>query len=209
MVEALGISDLADLYAITRDQLLSLDKFGPKKADNLLKALEASKRPELARFIYGLGIRNVGIKTARDLAATFGTLEALAAAGEEEMSQIDGIGPVVASSVFEYFRHPGTAEMLERLLAMGVRPQAGTPKAEGGKLEGLTFVLTGTLPTLGRREAGELLRAAGAAVTESVSAKTSFVVAGEKAGSKLEKAKKLNIPVLDEDGLKKLLEEGV
>ena len=208
MVEALGISDLADLYAITRDQLLSLDKFGPKKADNLLKALEASKRPELARFIYGLGIRNVGIKTARDLAATFGTLEALAAAGEEEMSQIDGVGPVVASSVYEYFRHPGTAEMLERLRAMGVRPQDGQPKAEGGKLEGLTFVLTGTLPTMGRREAGELLRAAGASVTESVSAKTSFVVAGEKAGSKLEKAQKLNIPVLDEAGLLRLLEQG-
>ena len=124
------------------------------------------------------------------------------------MSQIDGVGPVVASSVYEYFRHPGTAEMLERLRAMGVRPQDGQPKAEGGKLEGLTFVLTGTLPTMGRREAGELLRAAGASVTESVSAKTSFVVAGEKAGSKLEKAQKLNIPVLDEAGLLRLLEQG-
>ena len=99
--------------------------------------------------------------------------------------------------------------MLDRLLAMGVQPQAGEPQTSGGKLEGLTFVLTGTLPTLGRREAGELLRAQGATVTESVSAKTSFVVAGEKAGSKLEKAHKLNIPVLDEAGLKKLLEDGI
>jgi DNA ligase (NAD+) len=200
MCDALGLAELPDLYRVTKEQLLALDGFGEKKADNLLKALERSRHPELHRFLYALGIRNVGTKTARDLAAHFGAFARVRAATVEELAAIDGIGPVVAQSIADYFGEPRIAAMLDDLLALGIQPKEGEAAADG-VLSGKTLVVTGTLPTLSRREAQELIRALGGKVSESVSKKTDYVVAGENAGSKLDKAQKLGVAVLDEAAL--------
>jgi DNA ligase (NAD+) len=179
---------------------------GEKSARNLLAALERAKRTELARFIYALGIRNVGEATARDLARHFGSLERLMAASEQELQQVPDVGLVVARSIRQFFDEPHNVEVIRRLRAAGVTWPEGEPAkppAEGAKV----FVLTGTLAHMSREEARRLIESHGHRVASAVSAKTDYVVAGADPGSKLARARELGIPVLDEAGLLKLLGE--
>ena len=208
LVEKGYVKNAADLYSLTREQLLTLDKFKEKSADNLLAAIENSKQAGLARLLFGLGVRNIGDKAAALLAEHFGTMETLRAATQEEIAAIDGFGGVMAQSLVDFFASEGTADLLERLERAGVDMQDhSAPKGE--VLKGLTLVVTGTLPTLSRSEAEALITQNGGKAAGSVSKKTSYVVAGEAAGSKLTKAQTLGIPVLDEAGLLRLLEKGV
>lgn len=195
--DQMNVRDPADLYSLTMDQALALEGFKKKKAGNLLAALEKSKDCSLDAFLFALGIQNVGRKTARDLAAAFGTLEKLEKATEEELVAIPDVGDIVAQSITEFFSFPENMEMIDRLLKAGVHPREAQQQT-GGVLDGLTIVVTGTLPTLSRNEAEELIRQHGGKAASSVSKKTAFVVAGEAAGSKLTKAQQLGIPVLDE-----------
>ena len=194
----------ADLYALTKEQLAALDRFGEKKAENLVSAIAASRSRPLDRFIFAIGIPNVGRKTARDLAARFGSLEALEKAGREELLSIDEVGEIVADSILGYFADPLCREELEALLASGVTP-AWDEAPVGQALAGKTVVVTGTLPTLSRKQAEDLIVQNGGKAAGSVSKKTSFVVAGEAAGSKLSKARELGIPVVDEAAFLALL----
>lgn len=197
LYDALAVRDPADLYRLTAEQLLALEGFQQKRADNLIAALQKSRGCTLDAFLYAIGISNVGRKTARDLAADFGSLAALAAASEERLTAIPEIGAVVAASITEFFSFAENREMIDRLLAAGVQPVQESA-AVSDSLAGQTVVVTGTLPTLGREEAEALIAAHGGRAAGSVSKKTSFVLAGEKAGSKLDKALQLGIPVVDE-----------
>ena len=184
---------------------------GEKSAQNLLAGLEASKRTTLARFLYGLGIRHIGETTAKDLAKHFGNLDRLMAASVEQLLEVNDVGTVVAQSVRTFFDQKHNVEVIEQLRAAGVHwPESeGVAEDAGPKpLAGKTFVLTGTLPTLSRDDAKDRIEAAGGKVSGSVSKKTSFVVAGAEAGSKLDKANELGITLLDEAGLLALLGAG-
>ena len=198
LYDCLGVRDPADLYRLTAEALLTLDGFQQKRADNLVSALQNSKHCSLDAFLFAVGIPNVGRKTARDLAADFGSLSALSTASEERLTSIPEIGAVVAASITEFFSFPENREMIDRLLAAGVEPQWQNA-ALSDLLAGQTIVVTGTLPTLSREEAEAMITAHGGHPAGSVSKKTSFVLAGEKAGSKLAKAQELGIPVLSED----------
>jgi len=197
LYDVLGLRDPADLYQLTYDQLLLLDGFKEKKARNLIQALENSRDCQLDAFLFALGIPNIGRKTARDLAAAFGTLEKVQNATAEELTAIPDVGEIVAQSVVEFFSFYENVRMMNRLLEAGVKPQEAASQ-RGGVFEGMSIVVTGTLPTLSRKEAEELIMANGGKAAGSVSKKTAFVVAGEAAGSKLDKANTLGIPVLDE-----------
>ena len=205
LYDVLGLRDPADLYGLTLSQLTPLEGFQEKKAQNLLTALEKSKDCALDAFLFALGIPNVGRKTARDLAQHFGTLEALEKASPEELTTLRDVGGIVAQSIVEFFSFPENMEMIRRLLEAGVKPREAVKKEAGGALEGLSAVVTGTLPTLSRKEAEDLIRLYGGTAAGSVSKKTAFVVAGENAGSKLSKAVQLGIPVLDEAAFLKRL----
>jgi DNA ligase (NAD+) len=206
MVEGSVIRTLADLYRLGLGHLVSLDRMADKSAQNVLAALEKSKRTTLPRFLYGLGIRHVGETTAKDLARYFGALDPIMNASVEQLLEVPDVGPVVAESIHTFFRQPHNREVVEQLRACGVTWEEGPPAARAPKpLAGKTIVLTGTLPTLTRDEAKDLLEAAGAKVAGSVSKKTDWVVAGAEAGSKLDKARELGVEVLDEEGLRKLL----
>jgi DNA ligase (NAD+) len=200
----------ADLYALTVETLAGLERMGEKSAQNLVEAIAKSKQTSLARFIFGLGIRNVGEATARDLARHFGQLDALLAADAEALQQVPDVGPVVAASIVAFVKESHNRVIIDRLLAAGLVWQesegvSAVPQVFSGK----TLVLTGTLPTLKRDEAKAMIEAAGGKVAGSVSKKTDYVVAGEEAGSKLEKARELNVTVIDEAQFLKLLKEGV
>ena len=200
------ISDCADLYELTVDSVKGLDRMGKKSAENLVKAIEGSKSAGLERLIYALGIRNIGEVAAAALAGRYGTLEACMAATVEELVEIEDFGEITAKCVVDYFSHPQNIELCRRLIEKGLVTSAvSMPK--GTSLEGLTFVLTGTLPTMGRSEASALIKAQGGKVSGSVSKKTSFVVAGEAAGSKLTDAERLGIKIIDEAELLKMLGE--
>lgn len=199
------VRTVADLYSLTKEQLLTLDKFKSKSADNLLKAIEASKGNNLDKLVFGLGIRNIGDKAAALLAEHFGSMDALRAAAAEDICAIDGLGEVMAQSVVEFFAKDGTADLLERLRAAGVNMQ-WTGEKKGTALAGLTIVVTGTLPSLSRQEAEALITQNGGKASGSVSKKTSYVLAGEAAGSKLTKAQTLGIPILDEAAFRAMLE---
>ena len=192
----------ADLYRLTKADLLGLEKFKEKSAQNLLDGIEASRSRELSRLVNGLGIPNVGETTARDLARHFKTLDALMEADAEALAAIYGIGEVVAQSVCDFFKAPENREHCEALKAAGVNTQehesAALALSADNPFAGKTLVLTGTLPTLKRADAKARIERLGGKVTDSVSAKTSVLLAGDEAGSKLEKAKKLNITVIDE-----------
>ncbi len=195
------VKGIADLYSLTSEQLVSLERMGEKRAANLLEAIEKSKSAGLARVIYALGIRQVGAKAAQVLAERYGDIDALFTASEEALCAIDDVGEITARYIVDYFAHPGTRALVERLREVGVELTA--EKVErGDKLAGLTFVLTGTLPTLKRDEASAMIEAAGGKVSGSVSKKTSYVVAGEDAGSKLTKAQSLGVAVIDEATLR-------
>ena len=195
--DQMGVRDPADLYSLTMEQALSLEGFKEKKAGNLLAALEKSKSCSLDAFLFAVGIPNVGRKTARDLAQAFGTLEGVEQATEETLMAIPDVGEIVAQSVTEFFSFPENKLMIERLLAAGVHPHQAEQITDG-PLTGMTVVVTGTLPSLSREEAEALIRQNGGKAASSVSKKTTFVLAGEAAGSKLAKAQALGIPVLDE-----------
>ena len=198
------VHTVADLYSLTKEQMLQLDKFKDKSAQNLLDAIEASKQNNLDKLVFGLGIRNIGDKAAAQLAEHFGAMQALAAANGEEIAAIDGIGAVMAQSVTEFFARGGTADLLARLQAAGVNMEWHGEK-KGTALAGMTLVVTGTLPHLSRQEAEALIVQNGGKASGSVSKKTAYVVAGEAAGSKLTKAQTLGIPILDEAGLYRLI----
>ncbi len=199
LIDAFGITTIPELYALSHEQLAALDRFGHKKAQNLLDALEASKHRPLSAFLYALGIPNVGTKTARDLANTFGTLDAVRQADEEALNAIDDVGEVVAKDVFTFFRDPRIAAQIDLLLERGVQPEeVQKPAGDNLPLSGMTVVITGTLVTLSRRDAEALVEQNGGKAAGSVSKKTSFVVVGESAGSKADKAKALGIPMLSE-----------
>ena len=201
------VHDIADIYGLTKDGLLALPRLGEKSVENLLRAIERSKRRGLARLLAGLGIRFVGEQTAQILAGDFASLDAVAAASLDELQNSDGIGPEVAGSVHLFFQQPSNLAMAARLRDAGVDLTAPKrARAAVGKFGGKSFVLTGTLPTLTRDEATARIVAQGGKVTGSVSKKTDYVVAGDEAGSKLTKAQQLAIPVIDEDGLRNLLD---
>jgi len=196
----------ADLYTLKLDVLAGLERMGEKSAQNLLDELEKSKRTTLARFIYALGIRNVGEATARDLAGHFEALRPLMDADEDALQEVPDVGPVVAASIRQFFVEAHNREVIQALRKAGVRWEERKRRAPaGGRAASKTFVLTGTLPTMTRDEAIELIASRGGKVTGSVSKKTDYVIAGAEAGSKLAKAEALGIPVLDEAGLVKLL----
>ncbi|MDX2183588.1 MAG: NAD-dependent DNA ligase LigA [Gemmatimonadaceae bacterium] len=198
LVEAALIEDVADLYRLQAADLEPLERMGAKSAANLEAALLASKGQPLSRLLFGLNIRHVGAGVAELLARRFGTLEALLAASEADIAAVRGIGDVIARAVRQWADDPGAQTVVEKLRAAGVRMDEPARAQADGPLSGKTVVLTGTLPTLTRGEATERLESAGATVTSSVSKKTSFVVAGEDAGSKLEKARTLGVEVIDE-----------
>ncbi len=196
----------ADFYKLGLIALAELDRMAEKSAQNVLDALAHSKSTTLPRFIYALGIRHVGESTAKTLARHFGTLDALMAASEEEMLAVEDVGPVVAQSILGFFHDPLNRELIAQLRAAGIHWDESIVERDAQPLTGKTFVLTGTLPNLKRDEAQALIEAAGGKVSGSVSKKTSYVVAGEEAGSKLVKAESLGIPVLDEEAFLQLLE---
>ena len=212
LVEQLVDADLvrtpADLFHLDLATLQQLERMGRKSAENLLAAFERARHTTLQRFIYALGIRHVGETTARDLARHFGALDPLMRATEAELHEVPDVGPVVASSVARFFAEPHNAEVIAQLRAAGVEWKEGAPqRAPAGRLAGKTFVLTGTMPTWTRDEAKSRIEAAGGKVAGSVSGKTDYVVAGEEAGSKLDKARALGLAVIDEEELKRLLED--
>lgn len=203
LVDAGLVHDAADLFSLRFEQLVGLERMGEKSASNLLAELEAARRPPLNRFIFALGIRHVGETTARDLARHFGSIEALMAADAETLRQVPDVGPVVAGSIEHFFANTKNRDVIHRLLAAGVVPEALAPSAAAGHgtndhVIGKKFVLTGTLPTLKREEAKAMIEAAGGKVVGSVSAKTDYVVAGAEPGGKLTQAQALGIPVIDE-----------
>jgi DNA ligase (NAD+) len=204
LLDAGVVEDPADLYALTMEKLLQLDRFGEKSASNLLKAVEQSKNPPLERFLFALGVRHVGEHVARILAKTFGSLESVAGATVDELSAVEGIGPVIAESIAGFFREPHNKKIIAKLLKAGVRPQARAVKT-GAPLEGKTFVFTGGLESFSRDEAKDLVESLGGKVSASVTGATDYVVAGTDPGSKYEKAKTLGLPVLDESAFLKLI----
>ena len=199
LIDAFGISTIPELYALSHEQLSALDRFGAKKAQNLLDALEASKHRPLSAFLFALGIPNVGTKTAKDLARHFGTLDAVRHASREELAAIDDVGDIVADGIVSFFADTRIADQIDRLLELGVNPEEAAKTADGPlPLAGLTVVVTGTLPTLSRRDAENLIERNGGKAAGSVSKNTAFVVVGENAGSKADKAQSLGIPMIDE-----------
>jgi DNA ligase (NAD+) len=207
LVDLNMINNLADIYSLTREELANLERMGEKSADNILAALEQSKKTTLAKFIYALGIREVGESTARNFAKHFGTFEAFAAADELNLQQVTDVGPVVAHFAFEFFQQENNRQAIEQLKAAGIHWPDEVATAVDAPLLGLTYVLTGSLEIFSRDDAKAHLLALGAKVSGSVSAKTDYVVAGPGAGSKLQKAEELGIPVLTEEDLLALLKQ--
>ena len=191
----------ADLYTLEPDKLENLERFGRKSAENLLAAVEHSKGNDLYRLVYALGIPHIGVKAAQVLCKAFPSLEEILQATEEEIAQIEGFGGIMAKEVCAFFQKDSARELVSRLKDLGVNMVAQQPQAQSTSLQGSTFVLTGTLPTMSRKEATQLIESHGGKVTSSVSKKTSYVLAGDEAGSKLEKARQLEIPVLTEEEL--------
>jgi len=201
------VKDVADLYTLTKEQLLALEGFKDKKADNLLTSIENSKQQSLARFISALGIRGVGEVMARDLSQTYQDVDALSETKAEDLTQIEGVGPNIAESIVDWFARPMNQKVLKKLKSVGMWPQGGVTQAESQASDafaGMTFVVTGTLPTFSRDDAKAFIESHGGKVTDSVSKKTSYLVLGENPGSKFEKAKALGIKIVGEEELKKL-----
>ncbi len=205
LVEKHLVRDVADLYTLTHPQLADLERMGDKSAQNLLDEIDRSKQTELARVIFALGIRFVGERTGQLLAGHFGSLDGVVKATPEELMQAEEVGPRVAEAIREFFEEKRNREVIGKLQKAGLKIEQAQARKREGKFSGKQFVLTGTLPSLSRQEATELIEAEGGRVIGSVSKKTDYVVVGTDAGSKLDKAKTLGIPTLDEAGLKKLI----
>lgn len=201
------IKTYADLYDLTKEQLIPLERMGEKSASNLISAIENSKKQSLDRVIYALGIRFVGKTVARDLANAFGSMDDLIASTEEELISVDSIGPKIAESVAAFFSKEHNIHIVETLRNHGLTFKMDEPEEASSLLEGKKFVLTGSLPTFTRKEASELIRKHGGDTASSVSSKTDYLLAGESAGSKFDKAKQLGIPILNEDLFLKMIEE--
>jgi len=201
------IANVADLYSLSSDQLVELERMGTKSSANLIAALEKSKETEFDRFIYALGIRGVGEATAHNLTLHFASIDKLAGASQEELLQVPEVGPVIAEQIRGFFAEPHNMEIIERMLIAGIHWPAPASKVVSQRLQGQTFVLTGTLSSMTRDQAISRLQALGASTGGSVSRKTDFVIAGEEAGSKLQKARELGVSVLDEKSFLQLLEE--
>ena len=202
------VRDLADLYSLKKDELANLERMGEKSAENLLAEIEASKKKELARLLFALGIRFVGERTAEFLAGHFGSLEKLAAATEEELLEVEEVGPKIAQSILEFFREKRNRTLLEKLKKAGLQFDGKRARKAEGKLSGKQFVLTGTLAQHSRDEARRLIEEAGGRVVGSVSKKTDYVVVGADPGSKFDKARALGVKTIDEKQLLKLIEQG-
>lgn len=198
------ISNVADIYDITAGEIMMLEGHQEKSAKNLVEAIGRSKKNDLSRLLFALGIRHIGQKAAKLLSEHFGDIDSIIAASEEEIAEIDGFGGIMAKSAAEFFSMTQTADLIERLKAAGVNMKSLKGKSDDQRFAGLTFVLTGTLPTLSRKEATEIIENLGGKASSSVSKKTSYVVAGEEAGSKLQKATDLGIPVITQDDLLKM-----
>ena len=202
------IEDVADIYYLDREKVFALEGYGDKKVDNLLESIEASKQRSLGQLISALGIRLVGEVAANDLARRYRDLDEISKVTAEELEAIEGFGPNIAQSVVEWFQQANNKKVLKKLKKAGMWPQSEPMPVDTGDLpfSGLTFVVTGTLPNFSRKDAKEFIEANGGKVTSSVSKKTSYVVVGESAGSKLTKAQELGVPTLDEAALKALPE---
>lgn len=200
------ISSFSDLYRLDAASLAALDRMGSKSAQNLIDAIEKSKKAEINRLVYALGIRHIGEKAAKLLCEHFLSIEALFAATAEEICAIDGYGPIMAQSVVDYFSLEGTRVLLDELKALGVEMKPLQPKVKEGVFSGKTFVLTGTLPTMSRKEASLLIEQHGGKTASSVSKKTDYVLAGEEAGSKLTKAQQLGVTIITEADLLSMLQ---
>jgi DNA ligase (NAD+) len=198
------VKNVADIYKLTKADLLSLERMGAKSAQNVLDEIEASKKLPLERVIFGLGVRFVGERTAQFLAEHFGSMDTLTNAGQEELEEVNEVGPRIAESIREFFEEPKNRELVKRLREAGLT-FAGKRRERGTKLAGKTFVLTGTLTRYTRDEAKKMIEDAGGRVSGSVSKKTDYVVAGSDAGSKLDKAKELWVSVIEEKEMEKLV----
>jgi DNA ligase (NAD+) len=198
------VKNVADLYRLTKDDLLKLERMGDKSADNLLKEIGASKKLPLERVIYGLGIRFVGERTAQFLAEHFGSLDAIMKASAEELEEVNEVGPRIAESIVEFFADEHNRQLVDDLRKAGLT-FTGKKKEKGTKLAGKTLVLTGTLTRHTRDEAKQMIEDAGGRVSGSVSKKTDYVVAGAEAGSKLDKARELGVPVISEAEMEELV----
>jgi DNA ligase (NAD+) len=199
------VKTAADFYRITADQVAEQSGFGQVSAEKLVRAIDVSKQQPFGRVLFAIGIEEVGYVTGRNLAQQFRTIDALLAAGPEEIDQTQGVGPKMAHSIHEQLADPLMRELIEDLKGQGVQFEEEGPPPGEGALAGRSLVLTGTLPTLTREEATEMIVAAGGKVTGSISRKTAYLVAGDSPGSKLANAERLGVPVLDEDGLRELL----
>jgi DNA ligase (NAD+) len=208
LVDSGLIRTLPELYKLGVAKLIELERLGEKSAQNLVAGLEKSKQTTLGRFLFSLGIRHVGETTAKDLAKHFGSLDRIMDASVEQLLEVNDVGPVVAQSIHTFFAQPHNREVADQLRACGIQWEEndGTADTTPKPLAGKTFVLTGTLPTLTRDDAKDMIEAAGGKVSGSVSKKTHYVVAGTEAGSKLDKAQELGVTILDEEGLKALLQ---
>jgi DNA ligase (NAD+) len=207
------VKDFADLYTLSKENLLGLEGFADKKADNLLQSIESSSQQPLPRLINALGIHGVGEVMAGDLASKFHDLEEISRATVAELQEIEGVGPNIAEAVVDWFARPDNQKVLEKLKAAGVWPviaqrQLTAAAVTLGVLDDLTFVVTGTLPNLSREEVKEWIQEHGGKVTDSISKKTSYLVVGEGAGSKLNKAQELGVPILTEDALLGMVKDG-
>jgi len=198
------ITDAADLFTLEESDLSGLERFGEKSAQNIISSIESRKKVPLWRFIYALGIINVGEETAKDIANHFGTLEKIMSATVDEINSIENIGPIVSKSVHDFFRDKQNEKFIDKLLRNGVKPE-NAPKQKKGKFTGLTFVITGTLDSMSREEAKEKINSLGGKVSGSVSKNTSYVLAGENPGSKYDNAEKLGVKILNEGEFQKLL----
>jgi DNA ligase (NAD+) len=199
------VKSVSDIYSLTLDQLIDLERMGKKSGENVLRNIEKSRQNPLPRLLVGLGIRFVGVRTAVLLAEAFGNLDAIAEADFEKLQQAEEVGPKVAQSIHEFFREPRNRDLVERLRAAGLKFDHPKKIKKAGPFDGITFVLTGTLASMTREQAGERIEAGGGKVSGSVSKKTSYVVAGEEAGSKLDKARALGVPILTEEKFLEML----
>jgi DNA ligase (NAD+) len=202
------VHDFADIFSLTVDDLLPLDRFARKSAEKLVEAIQGAKKQPLSRLLNGLGVPHVGEGAAELLARHFGNIDALAAASEEDILQVHGIGEIIAKSVVSYFDNATTNRLVEKLRKAGVNLVEPKRRDGGSSLRGKTIVITGTLPTLSRKDATEIIEANGGRVTNSVSRATSFLVAGAEAGSKLTKAQELGVEAIDEAELLRRLKDG-
>jgi DNA ligase (NAD+) len=205
LIEAGLVKNFADLYKLQKSELIGLERMAEKSAANVIEAIEKSKTQPLWRLIAALGIRHIGGQSAQILAEHFGSLEALMSAEQQELAAIDQIGPIMARSIFEYFRDPRNRSVLDQLLAAGLRPQQQEMR-RSDELSGKTIVVTGTLENFSRQQAEQAIKQAGGKASASVSKKTDFVLAGNNPGSKLEKAKRLGVEVIDERQFLELIE---